>query len=119
MVPSSDKAARIRHQTEPKGPGQDERLAYKAKDNAIVVLEDINMDTLKTAAFTGILSNPNIAEKSLGGDARVQRQPVPEPSQRACCERHPVERPEYIRYPGRECAGTYRKRRPDFHRRSS
>ena len=38
-------------------------LAYKAKDNAIVVLEDIQMDTPKTAAFTGILSNLNIAGK--------------------------------------------------------
>src|SRR5918995_4431290 len=29
-------------------------LAYKAKENAIVVLEDVNMDAPKTATFTGI-----------------------------------------------------------------
>ncbi len=38
-------------------------LSYKAKDNAIVVLEDVQMDAPKTAAFTGILSNLNIAGK--------------------------------------------------------
>ena len=38
-------------------------LAYKAKDNAIMVLEDVKMDTPKTSAFTTILSNLNIAGK--------------------------------------------------------
>ena len=38
-------------------------LAYKAKENAIMVLEDINMDTPKTASFTGILKNLNISGK--------------------------------------------------------
>lgn len=38
-------------------------LAHKAKDNAIVVLEDVKMDAPKTAAFTGILKNLNIAGK--------------------------------------------------------
>jgi large subunit ribosomal protein L4 len=38
-------------------------LAYKAKENAIVVLEDVKMDTPKTSTFTGILSNLNIAGK--------------------------------------------------------
>jgi len=38
-------------------------LAYKAKENAIVVLEDVNMDTPKTATFAGILSKLNIAGK--------------------------------------------------------
>jgi len=38
-------------------------LAYKAKENAIMVLEDVHMDAPKTSAFTGILSNLNIAGK--------------------------------------------------------
>lgn len=38
-------------------------LAHKAKDNAILVLEDVKMDTPKTSVFTGILSNLNIAGK--------------------------------------------------------
>jgi large subunit ribosomal protein L4 len=38
-------------------------LAYKAKDNAIMILEDVNMDTPKTSTFTGILSSLNIANK--------------------------------------------------------
>jgi large subunit ribosomal protein L4 len=38
-------------------------LAYKAKDNAIMILEDVKMDTPKTSAFTTILSNLNIAGK--------------------------------------------------------
>jgi large subunit ribosomal protein L4 len=38
-------------------------LAYKAKENAIMVLEDINMDAPKTSTFTGILKNLNIAGK--------------------------------------------------------
>lgn len=38
-------------------------LAYKAKDNAIVVLEDVQMDAPKTSTFAGILSKLNIAGK--------------------------------------------------------
>ncbi len=38
-------------------------LAYKAKENAIMVLEDVTMDTPKTSTFTGILKNLNIAGK--------------------------------------------------------
>lgn len=38
-------------------------LAYKAKENAIVVLEDVNMDVPKTKTFSGILSSLNIANK--------------------------------------------------------
>ncbi len=38
-------------------------LAYKAKENAIVVLEDVNMDAPKTKTFSGILSRLNIANK--------------------------------------------------------
>ena len=38
-------------------------LAYKAKDNAIVVLEDLNMDSPKTKTFTGILSSLNLGRK--------------------------------------------------------
>ena len=38
-------------------------LSYKAKENAIVVLEDVNMDAPKTSAFKGILRNLNISGK--------------------------------------------------------
>ncbi|HSN60909.1 MAG TPA: 50S ribosomal protein L4 [Ferruginibacter sp.] len=38
-------------------------LAYKAKDNAIVVLEDMVMDAPKTKTFTGILKNLNFGRK--------------------------------------------------------
>ncbi len=38
-------------------------LAYKAKENAIVVLEDVTMDAPKTKTFTGILKNLNLAKK--------------------------------------------------------
>ncbi|MBK7885376.1 MAG: 50S ribosomal protein L4 [Chitinophagaceae bacterium] len=38
-------------------------LAYKAKENAIVVLEDVNMDAPKTRQFTGILKSLNITGK--------------------------------------------------------
>ncbi len=38
-------------------------LSYKAKENAIMILEDVNMDTPKTATFTGILKNLNISGK--------------------------------------------------------
>jgi len=38
-------------------------LAYKAKENAIVVLEDVKMDAPKTSTFAGILGKLNIAGK--------------------------------------------------------
>ena len=38
-------------------------LAYKAKENAIVVIEDILMDAPKTKTFTGVLKALNIADK--------------------------------------------------------
>ncbi len=38
-------------------------LAYKAKENAIVVMEDVNMEAPKTKAFSGILKNLNIGRK--------------------------------------------------------
>ncbi len=38
-------------------------LAYKAKDNAIMVLEDVSMEAPKTKTFTGILNNLNIGRK--------------------------------------------------------
>lgn len=38
-------------------------FSYKAKDNAIVVLEDINMEVPKTQAFNGILDSLKIAGK--------------------------------------------------------
>jgi len=38
-------------------------LAYKAKENAIVVLEDVNFDAPKTKNFTGIISKLNITGK--------------------------------------------------------
>jgi large subunit ribosomal protein L4 len=38
-------------------------LAYKAKENAIVVLEDVSLDAPKTKTFTGILKNLNIDKK--------------------------------------------------------
>jgi len=38
-------------------------LAYKAKESAIIVLEDVKMDAPKTSTFTGILSKLNIANK--------------------------------------------------------
>jgi large subunit ribosomal protein L4 len=38
-------------------------LAYKAKENAIVILEDVNMETPKTKAFSGILKSLNIGKK--------------------------------------------------------
>lgn len=38
-------------------------LAYKAKENAIVVLEDVTMDTPKTKQFTGIMKSLNLAGK--------------------------------------------------------
>ena len=38
-------------------------LAYKAKENAIVVLEDVKMDAPKTKTFTGILNSLNLGRK--------------------------------------------------------
>jgi len=38
-------------------------LAYKAKENAILVLEDLNMEKPKTSVFTGILKNLEINGK--------------------------------------------------------
>ncbi|HMK04554.1 MAG TPA: uL4 family ribosomal protein, partial [Ferruginibacter sp.] len=38
-------------------------LSYKAKENAIVVLEDITLDAPKTNTFTGILKSLNIGRK--------------------------------------------------------
>lgn len=38
-------------------------LAHKAKDNAIVVLEDVKMDAPKTSEFTGILKNLKVNGK--------------------------------------------------------
>lgn len=40
-------------------------LSYKAKENAIVVLEDINMDSPKTKSFVDILGNLKLADKKL------------------------------------------------------
>jgi len=38
-------------------------LAYKAKENAIVVMEDVNMEAPKTKTFSGILKSLNIGKK--------------------------------------------------------
>ncbi len=38
-------------------------LAYKAKENAIMVLEDVKMDTPKTKTFTGILNSLGLGRK--------------------------------------------------------
>ncbi len=38
-------------------------LAYKAKDNAIIILEDMSMEAPKTKTFAGILSSLNIGRK--------------------------------------------------------
>jgi large subunit ribosomal protein L4 len=40
-------------------------LSHKAKDKAIVVLEDINLETPKTKAFVDILGNLNLADKKV------------------------------------------------------
>lgn len=40
-------------------------LSYKAKENAIVVVEDIMMDTPKTKSFVDILGNLKIADKKI------------------------------------------------------
>jgi large subunit ribosomal protein L4 len=40
-------------------------LSYKAKENAIVVVEDINLDTPKTKSFMNILNSLNVGEKKI------------------------------------------------------
>jgi large subunit ribosomal protein L4 len=40
-------------------------LSYKAKENAIVVVEDINLDTPKTKSFMNILNSLNVDEKKI------------------------------------------------------
>jgi large subunit ribosomal protein L4 len=40
-------------------------LTYKAKANAIVVVEDLNLETPKTKTFTGVLKALNVGEKKL------------------------------------------------------
>ncbi|MEO8405125.1 MAG: 50S ribosomal protein L4 [Chitinophagaceae bacterium] len=40
-------------------------LSYKAKENAIVIVEDINMDTPKTKNFMDILGSLKVADKKL------------------------------------------------------
>jgi large subunit ribosomal protein L4 len=40
-------------------------LSYKAKENAIVIVEDINMDTPKTKTFVDILGKLKVADKKL------------------------------------------------------
>jgi large subunit ribosomal protein L4 len=37
-------------------------LAYKAKENAIVVMEDVTLDTPKTKSFAGIIKSLNIGK---------------------------------------------------------
>jgi large subunit ribosomal protein L4 len=38
-------------------------LSYKAKENAIVIVEDIKMDTPKTKQFAGVMQNLGVASK--------------------------------------------------------
>lgn len=38
-------------------------LAHKAKENSIMVLEDVKMETPKTSAFAGIMNSLNIGDK--------------------------------------------------------
>src|ERR1700710_3166459 len=38
-------------------------LAYKAKENNIIILEDLNMDSPKTKTFTGVLKSLNFGRK--------------------------------------------------------
>lgn len=40
-------------------------LSYKAKENAIVIVEDINFDSPKTKSFMNILNSLNVGEKKL------------------------------------------------------
>jgi len=46
-----------------KNLGKISALSYKAKDNAIVIVEDITMDAPKTKTFTDILGNLKVADK--------------------------------------------------------
>ncbi len=39
-------------------------LSYKAKENAIVVMEDVNIAAPKTKAFSGILKNINVSKNN-------------------------------------------------------
>ena len=39
-------------------------LSYKAKENAIVVMEDVNISSPKTKAFSGILKNINVSKNN-------------------------------------------------------
>jgi large subunit ribosomal protein L4 len=38
-------------------------LAYKAKENAIVIVEDITMETPKTGTFAGVMKNLGVSDK--------------------------------------------------------
>jgi len=38
-------------------------LSYKAKENAIVVMEDVQLETPKTKAFSGLLKHLNIGKQ--------------------------------------------------------
>ena len=38
-------------------------LSYKAKENAIVIVEDVNLDAPKTKTFVGILKSLNVGDK--------------------------------------------------------
>src|SRR6476661_1854983 len=40
-------------------------LAYKAQSNAIVIVEDVNLDTPKTKSFMNILNSLNVGDKKL------------------------------------------------------
>ncbi|MFY7879852.1 MAG: 50S ribosomal protein L4 [Lacibacter sp.] len=40
-------------------------LSYKAKENAIVIIEDFNLDAPKTKEFSTVLSNLNVAGKKV------------------------------------------------------
>ncbi|MFT4094875.1 MAG: 50S ribosomal protein L4 [Niabella sp.] len=40
-------------------------LSYKAKENAIVIVEDINLDAPKTKTFTDVLNALNVGDKKL------------------------------------------------------
>jgi large subunit ribosomal protein L4 len=40
-------------------------LSHKAKDNAIVVVEDLNFETPKTKNFMNILTSLNVAKKKM------------------------------------------------------
>lgn len=40
-------------------------LSYKAKDNAIVVVEDINLESPKTKSFMNILNSLNVGDKKI------------------------------------------------------